>query len=84
MMKRDLNTFQSQHFSQLSWAYASLGISDTALFDRLAAHWMAQDTTLATFSCMQLVTVCWAFGTMQHSHVALFDKLVAEMIRRCV
>jgi len=76
----NLNEFRPQHYSNITWAYATLNESHQKLFEKMADHVIQLDN-LDKFKPQELSNISWAYATADEQHPMLFEKLADHIVR---
>jgi hypothetical protein len=76
-----LDRFIPQELSNTLWAYATAGISNPQLFNKIANHIVESDS-LHKFDPQELKDIMWAYATAQVSHPKLFQKVAKAAMQR--
>ena len=71
--------FKPQTMSNTVWAYATLDISHTSLFKKIADHIVGLDN-LKAFAPQALSNLVWAYATAKESHPKLFKKVSNHIV----
>jgi len=69
-----LDDFWPQALSNILWAYANVGVSNSQLSKKVADHIIQRDN-LHKFIPQHLSNILWAFATAEESHPKLFKRL---------
>jgi len=75
----NLDEFLPQALSNISWAYANAGVSNSQLFEKLADHIVGLDN-LNEFWPQALSNIVWAYATSDEQHPKLFKKVADHII----
>jgi hypothetical protein len=71
---KDLGAFLPQHFSNISWAYATADKSHPQLFSKFSDHIVAMKD-LRSFRPQALSNIVWSYATAGELHSLLFSKI---------
>jgi len=70
----NLNEFWPQALSNIVWAYANVGVSNSQLFKKVADHIVTLDS-LHNFNGQDCSNTVWAYATLNEQHPKLFEKV---------
>ena len=74
-----LGTFEPQELSDMLWAYSTLGISNSDLFQKAGDIIVSLDN-LRLFTEQALSNIVWSYATVKERHPELFKKVADHVV----
>ncbi|KAL7475946.1 hypothetical protein ACHAW6_001838 [Cyclotella cf. meneghiniana] len=72
---KKVNEFNGQDVSNTVWAFATMKVSDSDLFQSLGDAVVGNDALLSSMKPQELSNTLWSFATSNQSHHGLFAKI---------